>query len=76
MKLGPVVQEEMWFKENIYEPTDGRRTKTDHIQILQSPFPLGFNDNILKDFENASPRLNPSFHKPLECQLDNCYCIS
>ena len=31
---------------------------------------------ILKDFENASPRLNPLFHKPSECQRDNCYCIS
>ena len=31
---------------------------------------------ILKDFENASPRLNPLFHKPWECQRDNCYCIS
>ena len=25
--------------------------------------------NILKDFENASPRLNPLFYKPLECQV-------
>ena len=32
--------------------------------------------NILKGFENASPRLNPLFHKPGECQRDNCYCIS
>ena len=31
---------------------------------------------ILKDFENASPRLNPLFHKPWECQRDNCYCES
>ena len=32
--------------------------------------------NILKDFENTSPRFNPLFHKPLECQRNNCYCIS
>ena len=31
---------------------------------------------IQKDFENASPRLNPLFHKSLECQRDNYYCIS
>ena len=30
----------------------------------------------LKDFENASPILNPLFHKPRECQRGNCYCIS
>ena len=34
------------------------------------------NVYILKDFENASPRLNPLFHRPVECQRDNCYCIS
>ena len=32
--------------------------------------------NILKDFENASPKLNPLFHKPSECLRDNYYCIS
>ena len=31
MKLGPVVQEEMLFKEKVYAQTDdGRQTKTDH----------------------------------------------
>ena len=35
-----------------------------------------FDLDILKDFENASPRLNPLFHKPWERQRDNCYCIS
>ena len=31
MKFGPVVQEEMLFKEKVYEQrTEGRRTKTDH----------------------------------------------
>ena len=34
------------------------------------------NVYILKDFENASPRLTSLFHKPWECQRDNnCYCI-
>ena len=32
--------------------------------------------HILKDFENASPRLNPLFHKLWKCQRDNYYCIS
>ena len=27
---------------------------------------------ILKDFENASPRLTPLLHKPCEYQRDNC----
>ena len=31
---------------------------------------------MLKDFENASPRLKPLLHKPSQCQRDNCYCIS
>ena len=26
--------------------------------------PVNMNAYILKDFENASPRLNPLFHKP------------
>ena len=33
-------------------------------QKLPSPY-------ILMDFENASSRLNPLFHKPVECQRDN-----
>ena len=38
--------------------------------------PVSIYIYILKDFENASPRLNPLFHKPGECQRDNCYCIT
>ena len=31
------------------------------------------SSNILKDFENASPGLNPLIHKNKECQREYCY---
>ena len=34
MKLGPVVQEEMLFKQKVYGPTDGRTTDKDLSQYL------------------------------------------
>ena len=35
-----------------------------HSTRLLSPFAVRLPFYILKDFENASPRLNPLFHKP------------
>ena len=41
---------------------------TDYGGRLQYPYRFFFkkrgDNNILRDFENASPRLNPLFHKP------------
>ena len=37
--------------------------------------PLEHGDNILKDFENASPRLNTLLPKDLGCQRDKFHCI-
>ena len=44
--------------------------------LLESNYNNAAMQHILKYFENISPRLYPFFHNPLECQRDNCYCIS
>ena len=43
-----------------------KSSNTDSVQNIRSDTMVGARirqDNILKDFENASPRLNPLFHK-------------
>ena len=57
MKLGPVVQEEMSFKEKVYTRTDGRRTKTVHnrakIKSRLDPLWENFLDPRITDNANA-----------------------